>query len=1051
MKKLMYVLLCLFMAIGLATAQTTRVSGTVTSAEDGEPIIGASITVKGSQIGAVTDFEGKFSLNVPTDVKTLTVTYIGMVTQEVTVAPVMNIRMEPSHQRLDEVMVVAYGTAKKESFTGSAAVIGNEKIGKRTVTNITKAIDGQVAGVQATSGSGQPGSGASIMIRGFGSINASSNPLYVVDGIPYDGNISSINPSDIESMTILKDAAAGALYGARGANGVVVITTKKGKSGKVEISYKGSVGWSSRGIQEYEMLGMDDFVTLNYESLRNSAIFNNNYSWAAGEAYGRSELGGALGGKGGELYNPYKNYSWGELIDPATGAIRSDAVAAWNENWMDEITVNNAFRTEHLITATGGTDKLSAMFSLGYLNEDGILATTNFERYSARANVEATPNNWLKGHLNTALVHTRQNFLGSTGSSTGNVWYTAQFMGPIYPIYVKDAEGNNVLDEFGNKQFDYGKQRPVNENFNTIATLYDDKYGNKIDNASARTGITIGSDEESAGWLQGLKLSANFGVDYSMQNSMQWYNPHHGNQADQGGMLYKFSYRTQSFTFNQLLTWNRKFAEHGFSFLLGHEYYQFGRDYLEGAKTGMVDGIFELAPGVNIVNATSYSQDYRIESVLGRFEYNFKERYYLSGSWRTDGSSRFHKDHRWGNFWSVGGTWRMSEEEFMQDLHWLDNLSLKVSYGEQGNDAILDGSDPDYYAWQGLYGVTWPNNNQPGSKIVSLQNETVSWEKNGNLNVGVEAKFFGSRLDVTLEYFNKKTTDMLLQRPMALSTGFSGYWDNSGSMRNQGLEFTIGGVIVDNEDFQWRATLMGNTIKNKVLKLTSDNPELIYSLTTITEGKPLNTFYLSKTAGVDPATGTQLYWAYTDDEDGNRTEYITADKEKAGASKYYLGSRIPDFFGSFGSEFTFLKSIDLSFLTTFSIGGKMFDSLYSGLMAPMYVGNAWSKHMERRWQKPGDVTDVPRAEVNPSYATNDRSLIDASYFAIKNITLGYTFPQATLKSIGLSSVRVYGTLDNFATFTKLKGTDPQYNFTGAGNGYTYKPVRSFSFGLEVTF
>ena len=972
------------------------------------------------------------------------ISFIGLQTQEVDIQPVVKVVLHADSEVLDEVMVVAYGTAKKSSFTGSASVIGGDKIESRPITNVTKALEGQTTGVLTTSGSGQPGESASIVIRGYGSINASQDPLYVVDGVPYDGTLSSINPSDIESMTILKDASAGALYGARGANGVVMITTKQGKEGKTNVTWRSTAGWSSRAIPEYDMVNQKDFVQLTYEALRNGYVFTNGYNWADAEAAARNSLSTNLGG---ELYNPFKNYTWSQIIDPATGQVRPDAQSAWDENWMDAILHNNAFRHEHQLQLSGGTEKTRYMFSLGYLNEDGILTGTNFQRYNGRANINSEVTDWFKGNMNVSLTHSIMNYSQYDGAATSNVWYSAQFISPLFPMYMKDMDGNNVLDENGNPQLDYGEQgRPGSYNdYNPLGGLVDDKSYVKNDVASLRTGFTLGSDKDDFGVFKGLKLSVNFGMDYRTMNQMNYMNMYHGNQANAGGLIYKYNTRMQSYTFNQILTWDRSFGLHNFNVMAGHEFYAYQYEYLNAAKSNLVDGILELRPGTTITSADSYTDKYRIESWFGRFNYNFDEKYYFDASIRRDGSSRFHKDHRWGTFWSVGGNWRVSKEAFMEDVKWVDNLSVKLSYGQQGNDNLRT-----YYAWQSLYDLGWPNGSNIGGMVTSLENQEVSWEKSGNMNVGFEALLLDHRLSISAEYYNKKTTDMLLNYPMATSTGFNGYNANVGDMRNSGFEFEVRGTLIKTNDWNWDITWMGSTVKNKVLKLTNESPEIINGIYSIKEGMPINTFYMAKAAGVDPATGAQLYWAYDKDENGNIVnEYITSDYNKANESKYYLGSRIPDLYGSIGTSLSW-KDIDLSILTTYSLGGKIFDSLYQGSMENMYFNNNWNEHALRRWQKPGDITDVPRIEIAGSYATNDRFLVDASYFAIKNITLGYTLPKVWMQKARLGSIRVFASVDNLALFTHLKGMDPQYNFSGSTD-YAYSPNKTWSFGFEVNF
>lgn len=978
--------------------------------------------------------------------RTLMVSYIGLKTQEVAVKRNLQIIMYPDNQMLDEVMVVAYGTAKKESFTGSAEVIKAEKIAQRPVANVTKALEGLASGVQTTSGSGQPGSGVSVVIRGFGSISAETSPLYVVDGIPYDGAIVSINPNDIESMTILKDASAGALYGARGANGVVMITTKKGNQGKIKVNLKANWGIASRSIPRYETMDEKGYIETVFQSYKNDLMLNSGLSYAAAAAGALNNMkSGATAIFGvNEQYNPY-NYSITELIDPATGKVRSDATLKYSEDWMDEAMADSPLRQEYNLALNGGSEKTKYMFSLGYLNEEGLLKTTKFERLNGRMNIDSEVTNWLKAGMNASFARNESNSAQENNSYSSNVWYTAQLMAPIYPVYQKDATGATVMDGLGKPVFDYGANRPAgaNSNWNTIATLYDDKYASNSDNLSARMYTTIGDLKE--GPLKGLKFSVNYGVDLVNSSGMTYYNPYNGNSVSVKGTISKATARKSSYTFNQILSYDREFDKHHVSAMVGHEFYKYNYQYLTATKTGFpFGGLYELAAATTITDANSYQDNYAVESIFSRVEYDYDDRYYLSGSYRTDGSSRFHQDSRWGHFWSVGGNWRISQEEFLKDKEWLNNLSVKASYGVQGNDNLKT-----YYAWQSFYDLGWPNANMSGVALGSLENKDLKWEKNGNLNVGVEGRVW-DRLSVSVEWYNRKTTDMLMSYPMASSLGFDGYNKNIGSMRNTGWDITLAGDIIKHKDFNWRLTLMGSTIKNKVLKL-ADKPEIISGSYIIKEGETINSFYTANSAGVDPATGQQLYWAWEKDEDGNQVgeRYITNNQSEATNCKEIQGSRIPNLYGSFTNEFRY-KDFDLSVLCTYSIGGKVLDGVYRTLLYGNYIGQAKHAHLGRAWTQPGDITDIPRIEVGKSYIYTDADLINASYLAIKNITLGYTLPKKITNMLKMQNVRFTATGDNLVLFNCLKGMDPQFNFSG-GTNFGYVPVRTVSFGVDVTF
>ena len=1043
--KLFFTVLALSLC-ALAYGQNITVKGTVSDASTGEPVPFASLMLKGTMTGTSTDANGEYSISVPAN-GTLVFSSVGYATQEVEVdgKQVINVVLASDAEFLDETIVVAYGTAKKETFTGSAGTVKSESLQKRTVANVSKALDGMVAGITTTSGSGQPGDGASIQIRGTGSINASSSPLYVVDGIPFDGTLNSINPNDIENLTVLKDASAAALYGARAANGVIMITTKRGSEGQSVVNFKATVGLQSRSLKSYDTVNQEEFVELSWEALKNSYVINGGYSLENAKALASANLGSALGG---EAYNPFKNYTWDTLVDPETGKVRSDAVSAWNDNWMDVLTENKAIRQEYQLGVSGGNKKTKYAFSLGYLDDNGVLITTKFKRYSLRSNVDHTVNDWMKLGASASYAYTYQNSSQYSSTQTGNAWYTAQFMAPIYPVYLKDENGNNVLDEFGNKQYDYGETgRPKAANFNVVGDLYDNHYETLRDNSSVRAYAVLGGDSDAMGIFKGLTFSTNFGSDISNRSISSYYNPYHGDGKSTNGSITKYTTRNFSYTWNQILKYERTLNDVHFLGQFGHEYYNYQYKYLEADRTGVYPGIDELAPATSVTGNGSYSDVYRIESYFGRLAADYADKYYIEATWRTDGSSRFYKDNRWGQFWSLGGSWRVSQEPFMKNVSWVDNLTARLSYGELGNDSI--GS---YYAWQSFYDLTYANANNAGAVVSSLANPEVSWEKKGSWNAGIEATLFHRFVNLTLEYYNSKTSDMLLSFPMAASTGFTGYNANVGSMRNTGFEGTIKFNWLNKSDVRASSTLMAYMNRNKVLHLTGESDTITSGSYVIKEGMPIYTFYVPKSAGVDPANGQLLYYAYESDEDGNMiegTEYITSSKTEANASKYYMGSREPKLQGSFGTDIQW-KSFDFSFLTTFSIGGKVWDSLYASSMEVTYSGDTWNKHALRRWQKPGDVTDVPVLLTNSGRLSADRWLVDASYFAIKSIQLGYTLPTKWTNKAGIKSLRLFATGDNIALFSKIQGLNPQYDTTG-GTSWAYTPTRTFSLGVDINF
>lgn len=1041
----------LSLSVGAQNGGGGFVSGIVKD-PNGQPVLGVTVVVPGTTRGTTTDADGRYTIEAATG-ETLNFSYIGYKQQTLRVngQTRIDVTLEEDNTSLEEVVVVGYGLQKRRDIVGAVETLSAETLEERNGSSmsISRSLQGAIPGLTMTFSDGKPNRAATIRIRGAeNSIGAGGSALVLVDGVETD--MSTVNPDDIESITVLKDASAGALYGARGANGVIVINTKRGREGNVEVNFKATLGVSSRAIPDYDLVNQREFVELNWQSLYNTAYFTSGYTDAAARAYASSRLSGTLGAN----YNPFKNYSWDNLVDPATGKVRADAKSAWDESWIDNVTEDAAFRQEYQASVSGGNNVHRGSMSLSYLDEDGVLKTTNFQRYTGRVSYDTTPKHWFKGGMNANFAHAKSNTNRYTGSSNSNVFYTAQLMAPIYPVYMKDENGNNLLDANGKKQFDYGETRPQDNNSNAIAGFYDDPTTNTTESLSARTYLTFGSDDERAGALQGLKGTVNFGVDYSISNNMQYFNREHGNQASNGGLIYKYNYRYMTYTFNQLITYDRTFADrHEVNALLGHEFYSYEQNYLEASRSGLVEGIYEVV-GSTINSASSLTKDHRIESYFARLNYGFDHKYYIDASWRTDGSSRFAPDTRWGHFWSVGASWRISQEKFMRDLSWLDNLTLKASYGVQGNEGILDSSGYDnFYGWQGYYDINSTGTDY-GFSVAQLENAGLTWEKNSNVNVGIEASLFGNRLNASIEYYNRKTTDMILERPMAFSSGFESYLDNIGEMRNSGWEITLNGMLIKRPDMRWDVTVMASTQSNKVLKLTPETPEIIDGSTIIREGLPIYTYYMSKFAGVDPATGAALYYAYkdvTDETTGEtrREEYITSDTSEASSSRYTCGSRIPDLFGSIGSTFQW-KGLDFSILTTYSIGGKVNEAIYSSTMNPFYYGQTFHKHLTRAWKQPGDITDVPRVEVGTSSISSDRFLVDASYFSIKNITIGYTIPEKAANYIGMKSVRVYCSMDNLALFTHLKGMNPTYTLTGS-TGFVYTPSRSFVAGLDIKF
>ncbi len=937
-------------------------------------------------------------------------------------------------------MQVPYGNISKKAFTGSEATISAAVIEKQQVSSFTRALEGTAPGVSVTNGNG-PGSSASIRIRGFGSVNASSSPLYVLDGVPFNGSLNSLSTDEIESITVLKDASAAALYGSRAANGVIMIATKRGSKNRTKISASVRNGFMNRSIPEYDRVNQKEYYELMWEATRNAYV-------AAGQ---KPDVAGAnasknLTGPNALVYNAY-NVPGDQLVDPVTGKLNPSATLLWDDDWQKELIRSNAPRLDVNFNVSGGGDKNDYFFSMGYVNEDGIAKHSGFNRYNLRAKVNSQMTKWLNGGVNIygATGETKQ--LMAEGSYTSNPFYYTRVMGPIYPIWQRDAKGAFITNpETGERVLDWGVPeqmgtRPYASNANLVGTLALDDRSFKSTNATANTFL-------EAKFLKDFSFKSTLGVDFYNSNGTTFQNSLFGDAANVKGRSTKTNTRNMSYTFNQILSWSKKFNEHSITALAGHENYQFKSNYLSAKRSFFpFPGNSELANAANPESSTSYENLHRIESYFSSANYSYMERYLLSASFRRDASSRFAKDNRWGNFWSVGGGWRISEEDFLKNSTWLNELKYKFSYGEQGNEDLLntDGSS-NYYVWQGLYELGMNNAMFPGAVISTLQNPDITWESNKSLNTGFDFVLF-NRLQGSIEYFDRRSVNLLFNVPLPLSTGIGSIASNAGTLKNYGVELQLGYNAVKNDDFDWRIDLNLTRFRNKITALPQS--EIISGSKKLMVGKSIYDFWIKDYAGVDPQTGDALFYYDVLDADKKPTGEIKTTPSFAKGSYYYKGSAIPDFNGGLTNSFRY-KNFDLSALLTFQVGGKFYNSNYATLMHAGTYGNHWSKDILKRWQKPGDITNVPRLQnkVADQTGVSTRWLFDASYLNIKNISLGYNFSKTLLAPIGVTGLRVYTTVDNAALFTKQKGMDPQRAFSGTSD-FNYIPYRTYTFGLNV--
>ena len=983
--------------------------------------------------------------------KTLVVSFIGMKSQELDVKSNLHISLKPDTETLDEVVVVAYGAAKKNSLTGSVATVKSDALEKVPTASFEKALQGLSAGVQVESQSGQPGSVSQVRIRGIGSMSASSQPLYVIDGVPVSSKniskvadedsygtsvnpLSNLNPNDIESISVLKDASAASLYGSRAANGVVMITTKQGASGQAKIEFKAQVSSSHLPSNGYDLMSSTEHYKTYYKGFYTQNISDGMTSEAASIAANASVQ---------DMYkaNPFN------MANPFTGEgiLASGAKAMINTDYLDEL-FKTATTQQYDLSISGGSDKSKYFISLGYMDQDGLAVGSDLSRYSARINVSSKIKPWAEiGVTSTMSVNEQNTPPGGGGGSSPLT--NAFFVPNAISLYKLDNDFNKIYDEKGNPVYNY--VNPVFNDMNTLAFSKMDIYNTKTHRALISPFIDLN--------IFGVHWRNSFSYDYTNMDEMRWYNPEHGNGAAVDGRLSKYAISDITSTFTSTLNYAFSlFNDHHIGLLAGYEAYKNTYSMLHAHATGFSNSeMIELSMASTPYETKSKKDHERMQSFFGRINYDFDNKYYLSASIRSDESSKFHPDHRRGTFWSVGGSWRLTQEEFLKDVEWLSNLKLKASYGTQGNDGILDiNGYVVYQPYLKQYSVT--NNNGDFSVVETYRgNKDLTWEKSKNLNIGLEAAFLNNRLKLETEYFLKKTSDMLYNMPYPISSGISYVPMNLLDMQNKGIEFTISATPIQTKDFIWNLSFNGTHYSNKILNLPEDKREngIIHgtaSLFRLMEGGSIYDLYTYEYAGVNPETGAAQW--YMDEKDANgKVTGRTVTEDYTQASKYELGSTLPDFQGGFSTDFAY-KGIDLSIATNFQIGGKIYDSMYSSFMhAGSNIGSNWHKDILNAWTPENKNTNVPIMDgAQNSNSQSSRFLINASFFNIRNISLGYTFPKEWMKAISASSARIYVSADNVALFSKRKGMDPRqyaYGYSAAN----YSAIRTLSFGINLNF
>lgn len=1060
---LLMVLLCVG---GSAIAQDKKIVGKVIFMSDNEPVLGATVEVTGTKLATLTNAEGQFQFEkVPSNAKTIKVTYVGMRPVVAQIRSVMEIALEEDAAQLDEVMVVAFGEAKKSSFTGSASMISADKLTATQTSNITDALTGQVAGVQTIKGSGRPGSGSSVYIRGIGSFTASNSPLYIVDGSPYAGDIAAINPQDIASMTVMKDAAANALYGARGANGVIIITTKKGAKGVARVTLDAKWGVNRRGTSEYEVMKNP----YTYMETLYKAMYNTRYDQLVGtmsperaalqaNQYVNQNIFSDTGiGVGYQMFT----YPKGQNFIGVNGRVNPDATIGYNDgqyfytidNWENELLDSKNLRQEYNATVSGGTEKNDYFVSMGYIEDTGIIPKSGFNRYTARIKNDYRVKDWLRIGENISFTHYKYSDpdgQSGTGSSS-NVFYVANNIAPIYSLYVRNAKGEIMKDKKGFPIYEYGDRTSSNIHRTFMAGSNPGSSLNLDQNYAYSNIFDATAYVEADLILPGLKarVSYNYFFDDSRMNTLT--NKYYGQYSFLGGLVGVGHSRQTSSNLQGLLTYKQTFADkHTVDLMIGEEIYREEISSLSGQKSNMFsDEIVEIGNAISNPYVSSGTNKYATMGTLFRAQYDYESKYFGSFSLRRDASSRFSKENRWGTFWSLGGAWLIDREEWFK-AKWVNLLKLKASYGEQGNDNI-----GNYYAWTNQYSIADVNS------TISLQqvyvgNPDITWETSRNFNVGFDFELFKSRLNGTIEFFNRQTDDMLYARPTALSNGISSILMNIGSVRNRGVELDLNGTVIDNwHGLSVMLNLNATSVKNKIVKLAPElNGQYIDGNYLKREGGPMYSMYLRKWAGVDPDNGTPTWYRDITDANGNVTgTEVTSNWESA--TQYEIGDVMPDVYGGFGLTARY-KGIDFGINFAYQFGGIMYDSGYASLMhnGNSGAGQNWHKDILKAWTEDNKYTDVPRlnADASGTYGNyiSDRFLISSDYLSLNNITLGYTLPAAILHKIKLQKIRIYAQADNVALWSKRKGVDPRRSFTSSSNS-EYSVLRTISGGITVEF
>lgn len=1085
----------LVLTFSFSFAQEKTISGNVTD-QDGLPLPGVSIVVVGTSNGTQTDFDGNYSIGASQG-QVLRFSYLGQKTEERTVgaSSTINVQMDQDAQALEEVVVVGYGTTTKKAYAGTASVVAAENIEAKSFSNVTQALAGEVAGVTVINTSGQPGTVGTIRIRGYGSPNGNRAPLYVVDGVAFAGtfDLNSINPADIASTTVLKDATATAIYGSRGANGVVLITTKSGKSENAYIEVDMKTGINKQIIPRYQVLSSpEEYIGLVWEGLYNRGVVTGD---ADPVAFANNTL---LGDNGiGAGYNMWAVDSAADLIDPTTKSVRSGVQRLFDpESYADEA-FGTGIRNEVNLRMGGGSEKGNYFASVGYLNDGGYSINSDYKRYTARLNVDSNVKSWLKIGANLGYTQSESTNNGQIEGSE-NLFEFADKMAPIYPVFARFPGTGELIPDpvYGGAQYDYGgptgdlngftRNRPNANLLNPIGSaLYD--FDGRTTNA------VNGNIYANFKLNDYLDFEMKYGGQYSFERRNNMSNNVYGTGANPNGTLNVRDRIRFSETFLQLLRFNKSWGNHTLEVLAAHETFERGFSQSQQFKENVIiPGLYNLSNySLSTSPATGYADNSGIESYFGQLNYNFANKYFLTGSLRTDGSSRFINE-KWGTFGSVGLAWVISEEDFMQNS-FFSFLKAKASYGTTGDQ---DGADT-------FDSFTIFNADYVGGLALSEAvpgNPDLTWETSRQIQAGLEMSLW-NKVDVNLDYYRKNTDNLFFNRRVGPSAGFSSILVNDGEVLNSGFEFDVNANIVNNESFKLSVGFNGELLNNEMVTLPIDpstgvekildaNSSTDSGLFAFAEGRSIFDFYTREWAGVDPSDGAPMWYQYYDDRNDNGVldageadfsqlpngeasstntlfEYrklVTDANIKKAVTKTYADANevflnksfIPDVRGAFRINATVFKNIDISTQFTYSLGGYAYDAQYAELMSDRFgaAGNNFNQDIRNRWQQPGDITNVPllsdNAIVNGT-SSSSRFITSTDYLALNNARIGYTFTDRFLDSTGLSGLSFWVSGDNLFIETARKGFNPAIREFGNSARRIYAPATTITLGVRAKF